>query len=280
MRDLLAQVRQAASHDDNLAVPDVVTVDPEGTNVTLEQIAVIRDATVELQRLADQVDSAYRQQLQEYSQEAAHSVLEHARSLEQQFNSRAHETRNLLRALKARLDTPADDQEARMIRTHHGALLKRFVDVLGAYRDAQDRNRASQRDAFARSCRIVQPEISDGDIDRLVQRPEIFAADLAAVEAACRDVQTNHDLIVCLERALDNLHDLFLDMAVIIDSQSDLIDNVERTTRCALDHVAASGRNAAAANEYRRSFRRKQWCICVWLFVLAAIVALVVLLTV
>ena len=51
------------------------------------------------------------------------------------------------------------------------------------------------------------------------------------------EIQERHAAVRELERSLLDLHQVFLDMAVLVEAQGEMLDNIESQARCRLVHV-------------------------------------------
>ncbi len=54
---------------------------------------------------------------------------------------------------------------------------------------------------------------------------------------------------------------MFLDMAVLVEAQGDMVDNIERHVDDALDYVMPAVRRTKKAMEYTQKMRWKKLCL-------------------
>lgn len=87
------------------------------------------------------------------------------------------------------------------------------------------------------------------------------------------EIQERHTAIQQLERSLLDLHQIFLDMAVLVEQQGDMLNNIEVHIKKSQDYVHQGTTALQGAKEQQRSMR-KWMCIgvIVGLVIMAAIV--------
>jgi hypothetical protein len=92
------------------------------------------------------------------------------------------------------------------------------------------------REKVERQYRIVNPRATRDEIDEMFdsgnQQQEIFTQQIlqgshAAAKNALADIQERHNDIMKLETSIAELHQLFVDMSVLVESQGELLDQVE-----------------------------------------------------
>lgn len=91
------------------------------------------------------------------------------------------------------------------------------------------------------------------------------------------EIQERHDAVKDMEKKLLDLQQVFLDMAVLVNAQGDMLDNIETQVSNAVDHVQSGHKVLVKAREKQKS-NRKWRCIAVILvLIIFVIIALAVL---
>ena len=85
-----------------------------------------------------------------------------------------------------------------------------------------------------------------------------------------RDEQMGH-----LEQSMRDVNDIYRDLAVIVHTQGDMLDNIEMNITTGADSVSAATRELARADNYQRKARNKGCCLLVFVLVVLAILALI-----
>jgi len=78
---------------------------------------------------------------------------------------------------------------------------------------------------------------------------------------------------VKLERSITELHQLFVDMAVLVESQGELLNQIEHNVEQAVGFVASGNEQLVAAREYQDASRKKMMIICCIIVVIGGIAA-------
>jgi len=88
------------------------------------------------------------------------------------------------------------------------------------------------------------------------------------------EIQGRHDAAKEIERSLLELHQLFLDMAVMVEVQGEQMDNIEHHVINASNYVQDGNKNLIKAKDYQRSSRK--W-MCIGIIVLLVIILLILI---
>ncbi|ERM93607.1 syntaxin-132 [Amborella trichopoda] len=87
------------------------------------------------------------------------------------------------------------------------------------------------------------------------------------------EIQERHDAVRDLEKKLLDLHQVFLDMAVLVEAQGEMLDNIETQVTNAVDHVQSG---TVALQKAKRLQRNSRKWMCIAIIILLIIVAIVV----
>jgi len=110
----------------------------------------------------------------------------------------------------------------------------------------------------------------------------IFARALAAqgtqgdqllAKAALAEVEERHDAIVELERALGQLHQLFLDLASLVEAQGETLDNIEASVARSVQFVEKGRQHVTHARTLQRGVRAKVLLVAAGVAAIVLIVA-------
>jgi len=158
------------------------------------------------------------------------------------------------------------------IRTNmHGTLTKKFLDLMSEYQETQTKYKNKYRERVARQFRIVNPQASEEEIDKAIESgdTQVFARQIldkkhTAAKEALAYIETRHLEIQRLEQSIIELHNLFLDMATLVEAQSELIDQIEYNVSKSVAHTAEGLDNLRQAKAYQKKGRKKLFClICI-----------------
>ena len=88
------------------------------------------------------------------------------------------------------------------------------------------------------------------------------------------EIQGRHDAAKEIERSLLELHQVFLDMAVMVEAQGEQMDNIEHHVINASHYVQDGTKNLKQAKVYQRGSRK---CMCIGIIALLVIILLIVI---
>lgn len=88
------------------------------------------------------------------------------------------------------------------------------------------------------------------------------------------EIQDRYDAAKEIERSLLELHQIFLDMAVMVEAQGEQMDDIEHHVMNAAQYVNDGTKNLKTAKGYQRSSRR---CMCIGVILLLVLILLVII---
>merc|ERR1712194_557037 len=90
------------------------------------------------------------------------------------------------------------------------------------------------------------------------------------------DIQERHEAVREMERKLLELHQIFLDMAALVDQQGEMLDNIEANVSKSVNYMKDGTQALKEARSKQKSSRK--WMVCA--IVLMLIIVVVILATV
>jgi t-SNARE complex subunit (syntaxin) len=67
--------------------------------------------------------------------------------------------------------------------------------------------------------------------------------------------------VLTLESSVAELHQMFLDFALLTEQQGELLDQIEYQVKGANDHVEVANEEVVVAIEFQKAIRKKQWYV-------------------
>jgi len=83
--------------------------------------------------------------------------------------------------------------------------------------------------------------------------------------------------ILTLEASVAELHQMFLDFALLTEQQGELLDQIEYQVKAASDYIEEGNTDMVSAIELQKSIRKKQCCIVMTILVVIGIIVAIVL---
>ncbi|KAI4319404.1 hypothetical protein MLD38_033004 [Melastoma candidum] len=145
----------------------------------------------------------------------------------------------------------------RMMSEYKETIGRRYYTVTGEYPDED----------------IIEKIISNGDGGETFMARAIQEHGRGRVVETIVEIQDRHDAAKEIERSLLELHQVFLDMAVMVEAQGEKMDDIEHHVMNASHYVKDGTRNLKTAKDYQRS--NKKW-MCIALILLLIIVLVIV----
>jgi len=153
----------------------------------------------------------------------------------------------------------------------HSHLTKRFMDLLLQYRGTQSEYREKIQERIRQRLQIVNPDATPEEVQRVVDggKLNVFAQQLytensAQAKDALTYVEGRHRELLKIEQSVGELHQLFLDMAVLVNAQGDFIDNIEANIAQTSAFVVEANKDLVIA---RKRKSKSRWCKCVALII-------------
>uniref|UniRef100_A0A8C9ADR9 Syntaxin-1A n=1 Tax=Prolemur simus TaxID=1328070 RepID=A0A8C9ADR9_PROSS len=151
--------------------------------------------------------------------------------------------------------------DLRIRKTQHSTLSRKFVEVMSEYNATQSDYRERCKGRIQRQLEITTLPV-----------PAIIM-DSSISKQALSEIETRHSEIIKLENSIRELHDMFMDMAMLVESQGEMIDRIEYNVEHAVDYVERAVSDTKKAVKYQSKARRKKIMIIICCVVLGIIIA-------
>jgi len=181
--------------------------------------------------------------------------------------------KNINDSLKEMADTVDEAQndfekepEYRVMRTIHSTLLFKFKDVLISFQKSQTEYKQAMQSKLKRQIAIVKPEASEEEIDSLAKDPEqamkmvsdqISGKVHRKLQNAVDDIQNKYKLILKLENSVEEVYQLTLNLNILISTQGEQLNSIERNLEEANDYMFKAEGNLKLAKKWHQKTRYK-----------------------
>nr|GMD37813.1 syntaxin-132-like isoform X2 [Ipomoea batatas] len=166
------------------------------------------------------------------------------------------------------------------------SLAKKFKDVMTEFQALRQRIDDEYREVVERRVITVtgtRPDeetinklIETGNSEQIFQKA-IQETGKGQVLNTLEEIQERHDAVKEIERKLLDLHQIYLDIAVVVESQGDFLDNIESQVRNAVDHVHMGTDALQTAKNLQRKSRKCMMIAIILLLLIAGIIVLSIL---
>eukprot|EP01017_Pseudomicrothorax_dubius_P013049 TRINITY_DN15615_c0_g1_i2.p1 TRINITY_DN15615_c0_g1~~TRINITY_DN15615_c0_g1_i2.p1 ORF type:complete len:314 (+),score=82.63 TRINITY_DN15615_c0_g1_i2:80-1021(+) len=174
------------------------------------------------------------------------------------------------------------EPETRMKINTHTALMTKFRELLKETQTVQIDTKSSIKQKIVRQARLIDENLTDRQIEEICQDPEgasrlvaskMFGQGHTRLQNAVSDIQDKYRDIQRLEASVAVVHQMFVDLALLVHAQGEALDNIELNIDQAHNYVNKGERKLQEAKEYHQSSRKKLCCLAViGIIVLVAIV--------
>uniref|UniRef100_A0A3P9ICT9 t-SNARE coiled-coil homology domain-containing protein n=1 Tax=Oryzias latipes TaxID=8090 RepID=A0A3P9ICT9_ORYLA len=167
----------------------------------------------------------------------------------------------------------------RKIHIFHAVLSRKFVEVMTKYNEAQVDFRERSKGRIQRQLEITGKATTDEELEEMLEsgNAAVFTAgivDSGISKQALSEIESRHKDIVRLESSIKELHDMFVDIAMLVESQGDVIDNIEKNVSQSVDHIVEAREQTKKAVRYQTKARKKMVIIVVIVVILLAVITL------
>ncbi|NP_999785.1 syntaxin [Strongylocentrotus purpuratus] len=172
--------------------------------------------------------------------------------------------------------------DVRIRKTQHSTLSRKFVEVMTDYNSTQTDYRERCKGRIQRQLEITGKSTTDAELEDMLEsgNPAIFTSgiimDTQQAKQTLRDIEARHNDIIKLESSIRELHDMFMDMAMLVESQGEMIDRIEYNVEQSVDYVRRQN-DTKKAVKYQSKARRKKFYIAICCGVALGILILVLI---
>ncbi|OMO72333.1 hypothetical protein COLO4_27679 [Corchorus olitorius] len=162
------------------------------------------------------------------------------------------------------------------------ALAKKFKDLMIEFQTLRQKIQDEYREVVERRVITVTGSRPDEQtIDRLIETgnsEQIFQKAIqeqgrGQVLNTVEEIQERHDAVMEIEKKLLDLQQIYLDMAVLVEAQGEILDNIESQVSTAVSNVQSG--TTALQNAKKRQKSTRKWT-CIAIIILLIIVAVIV----
>ncbi|KAG9445202.1 hypothetical protein H6P81_016542 [Aristolochia fimbriata] len=162
------------------------------------------------------------------------------------------------------------------------ALKNKFKDKMAEFQTLRETIHEEYREVIERRVfTVTGKRVDEETIDRLVETGDGEQIFQKAIQEQGRgqimdtmaEIQERHDAVRDLEKKLLDLQQIFLDMAVLVEAQGDMLDNIESQVSSAVDHVQSGTTMLHRAKSLQKNSRK--W-MCIAIIILLLIVVIIV----
>eukprot|EP00546_Thalassionema_frauenfeldii_P005920 CAMPEP_0178913494 /NCGR_PEP_ID=MMETSP0786-20121207/10873_1 /TAXON_ID=186022 /ORGANISM="Thalassionema frauenfeldii, Strain CCMP 1798" /LENGTH=290 /DNA_ID=CAMNT_0020586241 /DNA_START=48 /DNA_END=917 /DNA_ORIENTATION=+ len=231
-----------------------------------KRITKVQWATGEIEKISEQAQKATTT---EKEQELSRNL----RRVIDSTNKEAKNAKNMLGDLKNENETlknngEISESELRVRENLLNTLTRKFIDEMKAYQASQQNYKTDIQKKMKRQVKVVKPDATDEEVEDIMKseggRDALYKQTILAggvndeIRTVTAKVAGKYQDVKRLEESVAELHQMFLDFALLVEQQGELLNSIEHQVRQAADHVEEANQEVHSAIEIQKSVRKKQ----------------------
>ncbi|XP_006625912.2 syntaxin-11-like [Lepisosteus oculatus] len=157
----------------------------------------------------------------------------------------------------------------RMVRSQYISLTNSFRDAMFEYNEAEMTQRENCKTRIQRQVEIMGKEVTGDQIEEMIETGKwnVFSENLMTdgktSRSALNEIENRHKELLDLESRIRDIHDLFLQMALLVEEQGSMLDNIESNVSHTQDYLGEATAQIKKAMRYKKKNPCKQlFCGC------------------
>lgn len=191
------------------------------------------------------------------------SIKRDTNSIAKAIKARGEGIHRKLRALKelseaAEAQHGAHSAVARISSAQYSALARTFQQAMHEYNQAEMKQRDNCKIRIQRQLEIMGKEVSGDQIEDMFEQgkwdvfSENLLADVKGARAALNEIESRHRELLRLESRIRDVHELFLQMAVLVEKQADTLNVIEFNVQKTVDYTGQAKAQVRKAVQYKK----------------------------
>ncbi len=237
----------------------------------LSEVEEIRAALAHVDENISRIESLHQRSLNDVSEEQSGQT-------QRQIDALGAQTSQLMNNLKNRIKTLQSKSRDATRKSQSDNVANKFKTSLQRYQSMEANYRQRYRERMGRQYKIVRPDATDEEVRAAVDDTgggQIFSQALlqsnrrGEARTALQEVQARHQDIQKIERTMNELAQLFQDMAVIVETQEPVVTQINQASESAKTNLQDGVVQTDKAVKSARAARRKKWiCLAIVLLIL------------
>uniref|UniRef100_A0A1E1XFB6 Putative snare protein syntaxin 1 n=1 Tax=Amblyomma aureolatum TaxID=187763 RepID=A0A1E1XFB6_9ACAR len=280
-KDRLGALKAAQGEDDVS-----VTVE-EGANFMDEFFAEVEEIRENIDKIQANVEEVKKKHSAILSAPQTDEKVKHElEDLMADIKKTANKVRAKLKVMEQNIEQLEQTQmmsaDFRIRKTQHSMLSQKFVEVMTDYNKTQTDYRERCKARIQRQLEITGRMTTNEELEEMLEsgNPAIFTQGIIMetqqAKQTLADIEARHADIIKLETSIRELHDMFMDMAMLVESQGEMIDRIEYHVEHARDYIETAKQDTKKALVYQSKARRK----CIIIISIVAVILIIIIIIV
>ncbi|XP_037046920.1 syntaxin-1A isoform X5 [Bradysia coprophila] len=266
-KDRLAALVAAQSDEDDVG-PDDVAVNVEGRDGFMDEFF---DVVEDIREMIDNIQANVEEVKKKHSAilsapQSDEKTKQELEDLMADIKKIANKVRTKLKAIEQNIEQEEQANKSsadlRIRKTQHSTLSRKFVEVMTEYNRTQTDYRERCKGRIQRQLEITGRTTTNEELEEMLEQGNsaVFTQGIIMetqqAKQTLADIEARHADIIKLENSIRELHDMFMDMAMLVESQGEMIDRIEYHVEHAMDYVQTATQDTKKALKYQSKARR------------------------
>ncbi|KAI4884564.1 hypothetical protein NFI96_010422 [Prochilodus magdalenae] len=157
----------------------------------------------------------------------------------------------------------------RMARSQYISLTGAFHEAMSEYNEAEMAQRANCKMRIQRQAEIMGKEVTGDQIEEMIETGKwnVFSDDLVTdgrtFRSALNEIENRHKELLELEGRIRDIHELFFQLALLVEQQGAMVDNIEANVCATQEYVGRATAEIKKAVKYKKKNPCRQlFCCC------------------
>lgn len=157
---------------------------------------------------------------------------------------------------------------ARVSKAQYNTLTRAFQKAMVEYNEAEMVQRENCKIRIQRQLEIMGKDVSGNQIEDMIEQgkwdvfSENLLSDVKVARSALNEIETRHKELLKLETRIREVHDLFLQMALLVEEQAETLNVIELNVENVKDYVSVAKAQIKQAVEYKKKNPCRQFFCC------------------
>lgn len=157
----------------------------------------------------------------------------------------------------------------RIVRFQYVTVTNVFHEAMAEYNQAEMAQKENCKTRIQRQAEIMGKDLSGDQIEEMIETgkwnvySENLLTDAKTARSALAEIENRHRELMELEGRIREIHDLFFQMAVLVEEQGGMLDNIETNVTETRDYVEKATGQIKKAVKYKKNNPCKRlFCCC------------------
>ena len=202
-------------------------------------------------------------------------------------NQRAARAKQLLQGMRETTEQmrhSSDAQQASELRVRENmcnTLTRKFVNIMQEYQESQQEYKVTIKRKVTRQVQIVKPDATTEDVDAVLKSGknvgEVFKSAILnntadPIQSAFQHAADKYQDVLRLEQSVSELHQMFMDFALLTEQQGELLDQIEHNVKTAADYIEQGNDDMVEAVKSAKSIMKIKIIIAVILIIVLIVI--------